>query len=47
MASAVVFNVSGTLPYTLADQDMLNEKVTSESRTSVFSLNRSRAQLCM
>jgi len=39
MASAVVFTVSGTLPYTPAEQAMLSEKVAPEHRTSVFSLN--------
>ncbi|MFH2111441.1 MAG: MFS transporter [Candidatus Bathyarchaeota archaeon] len=39
MASAVVFTVSGSLPYTPAEQAMLSEKVAPEHRTSVFSLN--------
>lgn len=39
MVSAVVFTVSGTLPYTPAEQAMLSEKVAPEHRASVFSLN--------
>jgi len=39
MVSAVVFTVSGSLPYTPAEQAMLSEKVAPEQRTSVFSLN--------
>jgi len=39
MASAVVFCVGGRLPYTPAEQAILTEKVSSESRTMAFSVN--------
>ncbi|MCW3991156.1 MAG: MFS transporter [Candidatus Bathyarchaeota archaeon] len=39
MVAAVVFNVGGRLVYTPAEQAMLTEKVSSEERTTAFSVN--------
>lgn len=39
MVSAVIFCVGGRLPYTPAEQAILTDKVSSESRTMAFSVN--------
>jgi len=37
--SAILFNVGRAIPYTPAEQAMLTEKVSSENRTTAFSVN--------
>jgi MFS family permease len=37
--SAIIFNVGRAIPYTPAEQAMLTEKVSSENRTTAFSVN--------
>ncbi len=37
--SALIFNVGRAIPYTPAEQAMLTEKVSSENRTTAFSVN--------
>jgi len=37
--SAILFNVGRAIPFTPAEQAMLTEKVSSENRTTVFSVN--------
>ena len=37
--SAIIFNVGRMIPYTPAEQAMLTEKVSSENRTTAFSVN--------
>jgi len=39
IVAAIIFNVGRAIPYTPAEQAMLSEKVSSENRTTAFSIN--------